>query len=327
MSESMSEPTLQPSVYPPIEPYRSGMLAVDDLHTLYWEECGNPDGVPVLFLHGGPGAGMSPKHRQFFDPAHYRIVLFDQRGAGKSTPLGEYRDNTTQLLIADIERIRHMLGIDNGWCSAARGVRRWRWPMVKPIRSAAPALCCAAYSCAPDAEIDWFLNGIKWFFPQEHPRFVAPIPESERGDLLRAYEQRLFCDDPAVYAEAARSWSRYEGSCLHLLPHRTSPMSSVRKRSASASGGWKRTISAIDAFLSDDQLIREVGRIRHLPAIIIQGRYDVVCPPLSAHRLHQAWPQARIQMIEDAGHAAFEPGIASALVAATDQFKRQGNFD
>lgn len=311
-------------VYPPIEPYRTGRLPVDAVHTLYWEECGNPHGVPVLFLHGGPGAGLSPKHRQFFDPAYYRIVLFDQRGAGQSTPLGEYRDNTTPLLINDIERLRELMGIDQ-WLVFGGS---WGSTLALAYGQAHPERCTGfvlrgIFLCTP-REIDWFLNGIQWFFPKEYAAFVGPIPEAERGDLLAAYCTRLFSDDPQVSAEAARTWSRYEGSCLHLLPH---PEVADEFGSDAISLGVGRLEAHYfrnQAFLSDDQLIRGVERIRHLPAVIIQGRYDVVCPPQSAWRLHQAWPQARFQVIEDAGHAAFEPGIASALVAATEQFKRTG---
>mgnify|MGYP003618468454 FL=1 len=311
-------------VYPPIEPYRTGRLPVDAVHTLYWEECGNPHGVPVLFLHGGPGAGLSPKHRQFFDPAYYRIVLFDQRGAGQSTPLGEYRDNTTPLLINDIERLRELMGIDQ-WLVFGGS---WGSTLALAYGQAHPERCTGfvlrgIFLCTP-REIDWFLNGIQWFFPKEYAAFVGPIPEAERGDLLAAYCTRLFSDDPQVSAEAARTWSRYEGSCLHLLPH---PEVADEFGSDAISLGVGRLEAHYfrnQAFLSDDQLIRGVERIRHLPAVIIQGRYDVVCPPQSAWRLHQAWPQARFEVIEDAGHAAFEPGIASALVAATEQFKRTG---
>ena len=311
-------------VYPPIEPYRTGRLPVDAVHTLYWEECGNPHGVPVLFLHGGPGAGLSPKHRQFFDPAYYRIVLFDQRGAGQSTPLGEYRDNTTPLLINDIERLRELMGIDQ-WLVFGGS---WGSTLALAYGQAHPERCTGfvlrgIFLCTP-REIDWFLNGIQWFFPKEYAAFIDPSPVAERGDLLAAYCTRLFSDDPTVSAEAARTWSRYEGSCLHLLPH---PEVADEFGSDAISLGVGRLEAHYfrnQAFLSEDQLIRGVERIRHLPAVIIQGRYDVVCPPQSAWRLHQAWPQARFEVIEDAGHAAFEPGIASALVAATEQFKRTG---
>ncbi len=315
------------SLYPPLEPHRSGMLPVAPLHTLYWEECGRPDGVPVLFLHGGPGAGLSPEHRRFFDPAHYRIVLFDQRGAGRSTPLGEYRENTTQLLIADIEALRQMLGIDR-WLVFGGS---WGSTLALAYGQAHPERCSGfvlrgIFLCTR-AEIDWFLNGIKWFFPEAHERFVAAIPEAERSDLLGAYGKRLFCADPLEYGAVARTWSRYEGSCLHLLPHPEVAEAFGSEAVGLGLGRLEAHYFRNDSFLGDDQLIREVGRIRHLPAIIIHGRYDMVCPPLSAHRLHRAWPEAVFRMIEDAGHSAFEPGIAGALVAATDRFKRQGRFD
>lgn len=317
---------MQYKLFPPIEPHRRGHLPVDDLHTLYWEECGNPLGVPVLFLHGGPGSGLSPRHRQFFDPAYYRIVLFDQRGAGQSTPLGEHRNNTTPLLIEDIERIRQMLGIAR-WLVFGGS---WGSTLALAYGQAHPQCCTGfvlrgIFLCTPP-EVDFFLNGIQWFFPEAYARFVADIPESERGDLLQAYVKRLFSDDPAQNLQAARTWSRYEGSCVHLLPH---PEVVDQFGSDAVATGLARLEAHYfnhGAFLSDDQLVRNVGRIRHLPAVIIQGRYDVVCPARSAWRLHQAWPEASFQMIDDAGHAAFEPGIASALVAATEKFKRSGTL-
>ena len=310
-------------LFPPIEPYRSGRLAVDDLHTLYWEECGNPQGIPVLFLHGGPGSGLSPRQRQFFDPAHYRIVLFDQRGAGQSTPLGEVRQNTTPLLIDDIERLRLLLGIDQ-WLVFGGS---WGSTLALAYGQAHPERCTGfilrgIFLCTRP-EIDWFLNGIQWFFPKEHAQFVADIPEAERGDLLQAFGRRLFGDDPSTSLRAARAWSRYEGSCLHLLPHPEVADQFGSDAVAMGVGRLEAHYFLHDAFLTDDQLIRNVGRMAHLPAVIIQGRYDVVCPALSAWRLHQAWPQANFQMIEDAGHAGFEPGIARALVAATERFRLQ----
>lgn len=322
----MTEPTQPTAVYPLIDPYRSGRLPVDEVHTLYWEECGNPKGVPVLFLHGGPGAGLSPRHRQFFDPAYYRIVLFDQRGAGKSTPLGETRNNTTPLLIEDIERLRRMLGITQ-WLVFGGS---WGSTLALAYGQAHPA-CCAGFVLrgiflCTRPEIDWFLNGVQCFFPQAHAQFVADIPEAERADLLQAYVKRLFSDDPAENLQAARTWSRYEGSCLHLLPHPEVADEFGSDAVALGVGRLEAHYFRHHAFLTDDQLIRNVERIRHLPAVIVQGRYDVVCPPRSAWRLHQAWPEATLRMVEDAGHAAFEPGIASALVAATEQFKRSGTL-
>lgn len=322
----MTEAASPVAVYPPIEPYRSGMLAVDDLHTLYWEECGNPHGVPVLFLHGGPGGGLSPRHRQFFDPAFYRIVLFDQRGAGQSTPLGEHRHNTTQLLVQDIEQLRQMLAIDR-WLVFGGS---WGSTLALAYGQAHPE-CCTGFVLrgiflCTRAEIDWFMNGMAWFFPQEHARFAAAVPQPQRNGLLAAYARRLFSDDAAQNLEAARAWSRYEGSCLHLLPQPEVADAFGADAVALGVGRLEAHYFRNEGFLSDDQLVRNVDRIRHLPATIIQGRYDVVCPPLSAWRLHQAWPQASFHMIEGAGHAALEPGIASALVAATEQFKRDGTL-
>ncbi|MEY2952376.1 MAG: hypothetical protein RLZZ401_463 [Pseudomonadota bacterium] len=312
--------------YPPIAPYRTGRLPVDARHTLYWEECGNPDGVPVLFLHGGPGSGLSPRHRQFFDPAYYRIVLFDQRGAGQSTPLGEVRDNTTQLLVQDIEQLREMLGIGQ-WLVFGGS---WGSTLALAYGEAHPEHCTGfvlrgIFLCT-QPEVDWFLYGIRHFFPQEHAAFAGHIPEAERGDLLTAYMQRLFSDDPAQNLAAARSWSRYEGQCVHLLPRPAGADDDSSARAALSMARLEAHYMRHGAFMEENQLLRNVGRIRHLPAAIIQGRYDVVCPPTSAWALHQAWPEARLQMVDDAGHAAFEPGIASALVAATDQFKLNGTL-
>ncbi|WP_255423308.1 prolyl aminopeptidase [Undibacterium sp. CY21W] len=314
------------TVFPEIEPYRTGTLAVDELHTLYWEECGNPDGQPVLFLHGGPGAGTSPSHRRFFDPAHYRIVLFDQRGAGKSTPLGEYRNNTTPLLIDDIEKIRVMLGIQQ-WLVFGGS---WGSTLALAYGEAHPERCLGfvlrgIFLCTK-AEVDWFVNGMGYFYPEIHQRFAEAIPVEERGDLLQAYVKRLFCDDPAIYMEAARNWSRYEGSCLFLKPQAEAIASFESDEVSLGIGRLEAHYMQHGAFMDDDALIRNIAKIRHLPAVIVQGRYDVICPPVSAYRLHQAWPEAAYHVIGDAGHAAMEPGIASALVQATEDFKTQRRF-
>jgi proline iminopeptidase len=313
-------------LFPALEPYCTGRLAVDAIHTLYWEECGNPEGVPVLFLHGGPGAGLSPKHRQFFDPGHYRIVLFDQRGAGRSTPLGETRHNTTPLLIDDIERLRTLLGLDQ-WLLFGGS---WGSTLALAYAQAHPERCTGLvlrgiFLCTP-AEIDWFLNGIRWFYPDAHAQFVAPIAEADRGDLLPAFCQKLFGDDVAAGVEAARAWGRYEGRTIHLLPDPAVEAQFGGEAVALGVGRLEAHYFSHAGFLGEDQLIRQVDRIRHLPAVIIQGRYDVICPPLSAWRLHQAWPEASFHIIPDAGHGAFEPGIARALVRATEQFKRDGSL-
>ena len=313
-----------PSLFPPIQPIRHGMLAVDELHTIYWEEVGNPNGIPVLFLHGGPGAGLSPQHRRFFDPSAYRVILFDQRGAGKSTPLGEWRNNTTQLLIEDIERLRQMFDIRQ-WLVFGGS---WGSTLALAYGQAHPERCLGfvlrgIFLCTK-AEVDWFINGVKWFYPELYEEFVAPIPQAERGDLLKAYCERLLCYDPAVYWPAARAWSRFEGRRVFLLPQPDEPSSDALDLGV---GRLESHYMLHGAFLDEDQLVRDIGRIAHLPATIVQGRYDVICPPLSAWRLHQAWPGAKLHMIPDGGHGALETGIARALVNATEQFKRHGRFD
>jgi proline iminopeptidase len=317
-------PAIPPSLFPPILPNRHGMLAVDDLHTIYWEEVGNPHGIPVIFLHGGPGAGLSPQHRRFFDPAVYRVILFDQRGAGKSTPLGEWRNNTTQLLIEDIERLRELFGV-NRWLVFGGS---WGSTLALAYGQAHPARCLGfvlrgIFLCTP-AEIEFFLYGVQWFYPELYEDFIAPIPIDERGDLLKAYTRRLLSDDPQQYWPAARAWSRFEGRRVFLLPQEEETSSDTLDLGV---GRLESHYMANGGFLEPDQLVRDIGRIAHLPAVIVQGRYDVICPPLSAYRLHRAWPGARLRVIPDAGHGALEHGIARALVAATEQFKRHGKFE
>ena len=318
--------TTSPAIYPPIEPYRNGSLPLDDLHTMAWEECGNPHGVPVLFLHGGPGSGCSAWHRQLFDPAYYRIVLFDQRGAGRSTPLGEVRDNTTQLLVADIERLRGLLGISS-WLVFGGS---WGSTLALTYGQTHPQVCTGfvlrgIFLCSGD-EIDWFLHGMGRFFPEAHGRFVGHLPASEQGDVLGAYCQRLFGDDPVAGAKAARIWSGYEGSCLHLLPHPQEQQEFESADKALGVGRLEAHYFRNACFLAPGQLLRDMDRIRHLPSVIVQGRYDVICPPVNAWRLHQVWPGSTLQIVEDAGHAASEPGVEAALVAATDRFRDRGRF-
>lgn len=312
------------SLFAPLEPHRHGMLAVDQLHTLYWEECGNRAGVPVLFLHGGPGAGLSPLQRRFFDPQHYRIILFDQRGAGKSTPAGEWRANTTLLLIDDIERLRVLFGVEQ-WLVFGGS---WGATLALAYGEAHPERCLGfilrgIFLCT-DAEIDWFVNGARSFHPELHAQFAQLIAPAERGDLLAAYARRMLCDDPALFRPAAHSWSRFEGRRVHLLPQPGDDNDDAAGDAGDLALGRLEVHYMVNrGFLEDDQLIGQIARIRHLPACIVQGRYDVICPPLAAHRLHLAWPGSRLDMIADAGHSAQEAGIAHALVAATERFRQQ----
>jgi len=317
-------PATPTALFPPIAPTRSGTLDVDDIHTIYWEEVGNPNGVPVVFLHGGPGAGLSPQHRRFFDPDYYRIILFDQRGAGKSTPLGEWRNNTTDLLVADIERLRTDFGIDQ-WLVFGGS---WGSTLALAYGQAHPERCLGfvlrgIFLCTQE-EIDWFISGIRWFYPELYEEFAALIPAAEQGDLLRAYTTRMQSQDPAVYWPAARAWSRFEGRRVFLMPQ---PDEAPNDTLDLGVGRLESHYMANLGFFSEDQLMRNLGRIAHLPAVIVQGRYDVICPPLSAWRLHRAWPDSALKLIPDAGHGALEAGIASALVAATEQFKRLGRFE
>lgn len=317
-------PDSSTALFPPLLPYRHGMLAVDALHTLYWEECGNPDGVPVLFLHGGPGAGVSPQQRRFFDPRYYRVILFDQRGAGQSTPLGEWRHNTTPLLIADIERLRALFGIRQ-WLVFGGS---WGSTLALAYGQAHPEACLGfilrgVFLCT-QAEIDWFIYGVRWFFPELYDAFIAPIPVAERTDLLAAYARRILTHDPVQYWPAVRNWSRFEGRRVYLQALAEEP---GNDRFDLSLGRLEVHYLSNRGFLEPDQLVRDIHRIAHLPAVLVQGRYDAICPPLAAYRLHQAWPGSRLKMIGNAGHGALETGIAAALVQATEQFKQRAAFD
>ena len=311
-------------LYPALEPHRGGMLELDRGHRMYWEESGNAAGVPVVFLHGGPGAGASPVHRQFFDPAHYRIVVFDQRGAGRSTPLGGLDGNTTPDLVADMERLRGHLGIAR-WIVFGGS---WGSTLALAYAEQHPQRCLAlalrGIFLGRHSEIDWFLHGLRNVFPEQWREFAGFIPEAERGDLLAAYHRRLIDPDPAVHMPAARRWSVYEGSCSTLLPNPGLVADFASDRVALGLARIEAHYFANRLFLADDCLLANVGRIRHIPAVIVQGRYDAVCPPVTADDLHRAWPEAEYHVVADAGHSAFEPGIRSRLVGAMERFKTIG---
>lgn len=308
-------------LYPELEPYSSGMLALDGVHHMYWEQCGNPRGAPVLFLHGGPGAGAAPPHRRFFDPAHYRIVIFDQRGAGRSTPLGELRDNTTPHLVADIEALRRHLGIER-WLIFGGS---WGSTLAIAYGEAHPERCSGfilrgIFLCRR-SEIEWFLYGLRAFFPEAWRSFSEAMPQEERGDLLAAYHRRLVDPDPRVHMAAAKAWSIYEGACSTLLP---SPETIAYFASDVVALGLARIEAhyfSHDIFLPENALLDDIGRIRGIPAVIVQGRYDAVCPIVTADEVHRRWPEAEYIVVPDAGHSAWEPGICAQLVKATEKFK------
>jgi proline iminopeptidase len=308
-------------LYPEIEPYSTGMLDLDGPHRMYWEQSGSPHGEPVLFLHGGPGAGAAPAHRRFFDPAHYRIVIFDQRGAGRSTPLGGLRDNTTPHLVADIETLRRHLGIER-WVVFGGS---WGSTLALAYGESHPGRCAGfilrgMFLCRR-SEIDWFLYGLRAFFPEAWRTFSHTIPEAERHDLLGAYYRRLTHSDPKVHMPAARAWSAYEGACSTLLP---SPETVAYFSGDVVSLGLARIEAhyfSHDIFLPGNALLDNIGRIRSIPGVIVQGRYDAVCPIVTADDVHRAWPEAEYIVIPDAGHSAWEPGICAELVKATERFK------
>lgn len=305
-------------LYPPFDANASGMLEVGDGHTLYWEESGNPHGVPVLFVHGGPGAGCAPTYRRFFDPRFWRVVMFDQRGCGRSLPHASVADNHTAALVADMERLRQMLGIER-WVLFGGS---WGSTLALAYGQAHPERALAfvlrgVFLCRP-AEIAWFMTGMGTFFPEERQRFAAHVA-GDAGPELQAWYARLTDPDPAVHLPAARLWCGYEEACARLLPRPA--LAGSDPAAALAMARLECHYMVHDGFLEPDQLLRDIGRIRHLPAVVVQGRYDMVCPPVSAHDLVHAWPAARLVMVPDAGHSAMEPGIRQALVAAMEGLK------
>jgi proline iminopeptidase len=309
-------------LYPHIEPYQTGRFRLDDTHVMYWEQSGNAGGVPVLFLHGGPGAGAIPVHRRFFDPEFYRIVIFDQRGAGRSTPLGETRDNTTAHLIADIETLRGKLGVDR-WLLFGGS---WGSTLALAYAQAYPARCLGlvlrGVFLGRPQEIAWFLYGLRSVFPEAWRSLVEPLAPGERADVLAAYHRRLNDPDPAVRLAAARAWSRYEGACSTLLPSPETVAAFSEDSMALSLARIETHYFSNRLFLAANALLEGVARVRSIPGVIVQGRYDMVCPTVSADTLARAWPEASYSVVADAGHSAMEPGIRAALVAQMERLKR-----
>lgn len=319
----MDSDAVRAALYPEVEPHASGMLPLDSIHTMYWETAGNPAGIPAVFLHGGPGAGSTSKHRRFFDPDAYRIVVYDQRGAGRSTPLGELRENTTPHLVDDMERLRQHLGIER-WLVFGGS---WGSTLALAYAEAHPDRCLGLvlrgiFLCRK-SEIDWFLYGLRSIFPEPWDRFAGFLPPHERGDLLGNYYRRLVDPDAAVHMPAARAWAIYEGSCSTLLPSRETVDHFAGEVVALGLARMEAHYFVHGIFLPENALLERVPRIRSIPGIIVQGRYDAVCPIVSAHELARAWPEAEYHVIPDAGHSVWEPGVCAALVAACERFKRR----
>ena len=312
------------SLYPPIKPYNSFELEVTPPHKLYVEECGIPEGIPVVFLHGGPGAGCESYHRQFFNPEKYRIILFDQRGAGRSTPHAELENNTTQDLVSDLEVIRNHLGVKRwmvfggSWGSTLALVYAQTHPQQ------VLSLVLRGIFLCRQREIDWFYQeGASRIYPDIWEKYLAPIPEKERKNMVKAYYKRLTGEDEFHRMQAAKAWSLWEGrtatliSSKKVLDHFGDPHTSLSLARIECHYFMNQS------FLIKNQILNNADKLEDIPGIIIQGRYDMICPMESAWQLHQAWPGSILQIIPDAGHSASEPGIVNALIAATDDMARQ----
>jgi proline iminopeptidase len=307
-------------VFPEIEPSENGLIPTGTGHDFYYEICGNPSGMPILVLHGGPGSGCNPGQRRFFDPAHYRIVLFDQRGCGRSQPAGRVSENTTQDLVEDIERLRRHLSIDQ-WLLFGGS---WGSTLALAYATTHPqsvrGMILRGIFMARLSELHWFLYESRTFFPEAWERLTAPLRPHEVTDILGAYHQRVFDSNYSSSVTAARNWNEFEGSIISLLPPPPSDTPAPDEL-VLARARVQLHYLINDCFLGDTPLLDRINVVRHIPAAIIHGRYDMVCPIISAHELHKAWPEADFQIVPDAGHAAFETGIAAALIMATERFK------
>lgn len=305
-------------LFPPISPYSSGFLEVNDIHSLYWEQSGNPDGVPILLLHGGPGAGATPTHRRFFDPDHYRIIIFDQRGSGRSTPLGCLEDNTLPELVEDIETLRKRLNIERWHLFGGS----WGSTLALAYSQRFPERCISmilrGIFLMEQTEVDWFLYGMKMIFPEAWEQFVAVIPEEDHDDLLAAYHERLTSPDDKARMDAAIAWSLYEGACSSLLPNYETITTDEQKSHALALARLESHYFLKGIIPPEDSLMNGIDKIRHIPATIIHGRYDVICPIYTAYRLHGEWPEADYIVVPDGGHSALDPAIRSRLIEATE---------
>jgi proline iminopeptidase len=308
------------NLYPELDFYHSDWLKVSAIHTIYYEECGNPKGKPVIFLHGGPGSGCNPNQRRFFDPAHYRIILLDQRGCGRSLPLGETNSNTIDDLVEDIDKLRQHLHIQRwmvfgGSWGSTLGLA---YAIAHPDRVS--SLVLRGIFLSRDSELNWFLGNTELFFPEAWGQLLAYIEPDEHGAVLEAYAKRIFSDDIKISAPAATRWNEYESSIMSLRPNQGNG-SPVSDEVQVARARVQIHYILHGCFVRPRDLLDEARRLAHIPTVIVQGRYDMVCPPITAWQLKQALPHAEFHMIPDAGHSAMEPGTCAALVAATEQFK------
>jgi proline iminopeptidase len=321
----MADAHVRRTLYPELEPYRTGRLKVSGIHEVYFEESGNPNGKPVVFLHGGPGGGTEPKHRRYFDPSTYRIVLMDQRGCGRSTPFASLEENTTWDLVSDLERLREHLGIDKWQVFGGSWGSTLALAYAETHPSRVTELVLRGIFLLRKEEIRWFYQeGASWVFPDAWHEYLHHIPEAERGDLLHAYYKRLTSTDPVVQRAAAKVWSVWEGRTSCLIPNADLIARTAGDEFALAFARIESHYFVHDGWLTEGrELLRKenIDKIRKIPGVIVQGRYDVVCPAKTAWDLHVAWPEADLRIVGDAGHAASEPGIVHELVSATEHFR------
>lgn len=319
------------NLYPELEPFNKNWLKVDNLHQIFYEECGNPHGIPVIFLHGGPGSGCNPTQRRFFDPKHYRIVLLDQRGCGRSLPVGEVRLNTTDDLVADIEKLRNHLGIDQ-WhvFGGSWGSTLALAYAVKHAKQVISLILRGIFLSRP-SELNWFLGDVQHFYPEAWHKLISYLPAEKQNDVLNAYAELIFSEDININAEAAVQWNAFESAIMRLKPTvNNAPKEDIAKNKEAFQQEQATEVARArvqihyiqhQCFIDGEALLKQTAILSNIPTIIVQGRYDMVCPPQTAWALHQMMPHAQFVMVADAGHSAMEPGVTSALVAATEQFK------
>lgn len=310
-------------LYPPIEPFKSGMFDTGDGHQIYWELSGNPEGQPAVFLHGGPGSGCSPDHRRLFDPRHYCVLLFDQRGCGRSKPAASLENNTTWHLVADIERLREMLGVEKWLVFGGSWGSTLALAYAQTHTERVSALIVRGIFTLRREELLWYYQeGASWMFPDLWEGFVAPIPEVERGDLIAAYRKRLVGEDRDEQLACARAWSMWEGQTIRLLPDASNTAKHSNDDFSLAFARIENHYFMHGGWMEEGQLLRDTHKLADIPGVIVQGRYDVCTPAHTAWALHKAWPQAEFHLVGDAGHAFNEPGILDRLLQATDRFAR-----
>lgn len=308
------------TLYPPIEPFQTGMLDTGEGHTLYWELCGNPKGKTAVFLHGGPGSGCTADHRRLFDPERYCVLLFDQRGCGRSTPHASLEVNTTWHLVADIERLRAMLGVDRWLVFGGSWGSALALAYAETHPQAVSALVVRGVFTVRRAELLWYYQeGASWLFLDLWEDYLAPIPLKERGDMMAAYRKRLVGADRVAQLKAAKAWSVWEGRTIRLLPDAANKAKHAEDDYALAFARIENHYFVHAGWLEEGQLIRDTHKLADIPGVIVQGRYDVATPAKTAWDLHRAWPNAEFHLVDDAGHAFNEPGILAELLAATDR--------